>query len=620
MVNALRRTLRGDMDRILQRALAKSPEARYATVGLLADDLSAYVEGRAISGGSRRYRARVFVKRHWLPLAATAALLLVIVIGSATVAWQARRTEHQAQTTLAVKDFLFGLFTAVDPTEAKGRTVSANELLDRGAKTIGRNTTLDIEQRGEIEATLGRIYFQLGLYDQAKSLQDSAALKLASGAPPDLLARAKRERAETLASQGDLKTADSLATQARAETDALPAADIADRVGALHALAVVTLSERDFARTKSITDAALVDLRHHPEADPRLLIRALRDAGSAEWGLQLHKESEADWRESIAVAETFDDEDDFDLAKSRVNLALAMQAQSRYAEAARLNELVIKTSERLLGSDHPMTLRAKVDFALARLHMGYFAEAQAALEKAVEEQRKKLGADHLSVAGSDINLGLAQLENGDCDAAEKTFREAMGIFEKKYGRDYQGVRIALGDLAQTHLAQHRLAEADVEMTELMAADAAANNEDLLNVIRMGDIRRAQQRFDEALALERPAVEAVRKKFGENSRVAARAHHYLALTLRDQGDAAAAESEFRAAMNSFAGYLQDGAHPTAADIRGELANVLKNQPGRRDEIIRLLTEAAAMREHFFGADDARTRQAQAALRDAKSSKI
>ena len=76
---ALRRSLRGDLDRITQRALAKEPESRYPSVSALADDLRAFSERRAISGGSRRYRLRKFVPRHWLPLAAAATIFLILV-------------------------------------------------------------------------------------------------------------------------------------------------------------------------------------------------------------------------------------------------------------------------------------------------------------------------------------------------------------------------------------------------------------------------------------------------------------------------------------------------------------------------------------------------------------
>jgi serine/threonine-protein kinase len=138
-VPALRRSLRGDLDRIVQRSLAKRPEARYHSVSAFAQDLRAYLDGRAISGGTRTYRLRKFARRYWLPLAAASALLLVLLASTAAVLRQSRQIAHEAQNTLQVKNFLFGLFTAVDPHEAKGREVSARELLD-AAPRVSRKT------------------------------------------------------------------------------------------------------------------------------------------------------------------------------------------------------------------------------------------------------------------------------------------------------------------------------------------------------------------------------------------------------------------------------------------------------------------------------------------------
>jgi serine/threonine protein kinase len=107
-VPALRRSLRGDLDRIVQRSLAKRPESRYQSVAELAADLRAFSAGRAISGSSRRYRLRMFVRRHWLPLAAASVLLLVLLVSAATMVLaiapdRARGTEHVAGEKLPVR-------------------------------------------------------------------------------------------------------------------------------------------------------------------------------------------------------------------------------------------------------------------------------------------------------------------------------------------------------------------------------------------------------------------------------------------------------------------------------------------------------------------------------------
>ncbi len=218
---SLRRLLRGDLERILLRALAKPPEARYPTIGALADDLNAWLDGKPIRGGSRSQRMRKFVRRHWLPISAAATALLAIVLGAGIVAWEARQREaaaeralQEAKTTAAVKDFLFGVFTAVDPREAKGRDVTARELLERGARRVDRNFDSQPALKAELKSVLGRIYYQLGQYAEANALQATAIGALGKFDRPLLLTQTEIDRANTLRALGDLKSATVLADEA----------------------------------------------------------------------------------------------------------------------------------------------------------------------------------------------------------------------------------------------------------------------------------------------------------------------------------------------------------------------------------------------------------------------
>jgi serine/threonine protein kinase/tetratricopeptide (TPR) repeat protein len=419
----LRRILRGDLDRILQRALSKTPDARYATVGALASDLDAYLQGHAISGGTRTYQIRKFVRRHWLPLAA--ATILAVVIGSGTaIVWQAERTEREARTTLAVKDFLYGLFTAVDPHVAKGREVSAHELLDRGAQSIDRNKSLDVEQKAEIKATLGRIYWQLGMIDQADKLQDSAITALAGN--PDqtlLLARTEAERAATQNDLGDLKTSQMLADDARSKIDALRNVSIADRVKAVHAQSLGLGSQRDFAKMKKYSDQEVAWARLIADIDSGPLFHALMTAGTASWGLGQNDQAEATWREALALASRDAGPDDLDTAMARTNVANALQVKSQYAQAKLLEEQALATEEKLLGADHPMALALRRDLALSNYHLGYYSQARAMMEQVIAAQRTKFGPEHPAIAGSEINLGYLLLDSGDADAAERALSE-----------------------------------------------------------------------------------------------------------------------------------------------------------------------------------------------------
>ncbi|MEO6687920.1 MAG: tetratricopeptide repeat protein, partial [Dokdonella sp.] len=620
-VSTLRRSLRGDLDRIVQRALAKEPESRYPSVTALADDVRAIVEGRAISGGSRRYRLRKFARRHWLPLAATAAILLTLLASGTAFVWQARQTAHEARATLAVKDFLLGLFTAVDPREAKGREISAHELLDRGAQRIGRNHVLDATQKAEIEGMLGRIYFRLGLFDQANKLQEDAIQALAlDPSRALLLAQTESDRADTLVGLGDQKNAVALADDAIRVVDGLPQASAADRVHAVQARVGVAMDQRDFAAAKRYSETEL-DLVRDAQVEPVVLFHSLLAAGGANWGLGKIAEAESNYRDALAVALRDAGPDDLDVAQARTNLGLALQSGSRYSDAAEFEQLALATYQKVLGVDHPLALSVRRDLGLGFYHRGLYAQARESLERVLAAQRTKLGADHPALAGTEINLGLVYIDSNDLVAAEQTLGDAQRIFEKKYGHEYQGTRIAIGNLAVVHMIQGDLQRAEADIGEVRNQESRLGLDErelYITFYRLGEIKRRQGDFAAAVTYDRRALDASLRDGGEHNRYSAMAHHYLGLALRDRGDLADAERELRAALASYAGYIPQAAHPLAANVRYDLALLLIQRDADRTEGVRLLTEAVALREKFLGVDEPRTQAARDALNKARGS--
>jgi len=77
----LRRTLRGDLETIVGRALRKDPRERYQLVALLRSDIDRYLAGHPISARSQTtlYRTRKFIQRHRLGVGAAAVATLLLV-------------------------------------------------------------------------------------------------------------------------------------------------------------------------------------------------------------------------------------------------------------------------------------------------------------------------------------------------------------------------------------------------------------------------------------------------------------------------------------------------------------------------------------------------------------
>ncbi|MBL8305822.1 MAG: protein kinase [Rubrivivax sp.] len=93
--DALARTLRGDLDRIVMKALAKLPAERYGSVDALAADLRAWQQGRPVSASQPRpgYLLRRFVARHRVGVAAGTLALAALLGALGALLHQVHETE-----------------------------------------------------------------------------------------------------------------------------------------------------------------------------------------------------------------------------------------------------------------------------------------------------------------------------------------------------------------------------------------------------------------------------------------------------------------------------------------------------------------------------------------------
>ena len=88
--------LDSELAAIILTALRKRPEWRYPSVGQLADDIGRYQSGLPVlaKGNGAAYRLGKFARRHWLPLAATALLIVVLLAGIVATRRQAQAAEE----------------------------------------------------------------------------------------------------------------------------------------------------------------------------------------------------------------------------------------------------------------------------------------------------------------------------------------------------------------------------------------------------------------------------------------------------------------------------------------------------------------------------------------------
>ena len=132
------KSLRGDLDTILLKALKKKPEERYATVHALIDDIERYLGARPVLAqpDSRWYRVHKFMARNTVAVGAAAAISVAILAGASVVAWQSRVALAEKTRAEGVKEFIASVFREADPTQGKGKVLSAVELLRQAERRL----------------------------------------------------------------------------------------------------------------------------------------------------------------------------------------------------------------------------------------------------------------------------------------------------------------------------------------------------------------------------------------------------------------------------------------------------------------------------------------------------
>jgi serine/threonine-protein kinase len=573
--NRLARQLKGDLDTIVLKALRKEPERRYQTLGQLLDDLERHLDGLPVQARPDTvvYRTTRFVGRHRAAVAALALAFALLTAWAASATRQATiisrerdRAQAEATKTAQVRDFLVEIFASADPEQARGRELTARELLDRGRERMEGDLAEQPEVQLELIATVGEAYRELGLYDRARPLLERGVeLAREIGAPREglLLILAATERDD-----GRYEASRALAEEALELARELHGARAAPVAEALSQLGRTLHSMGDFAAARRLFEGALaIRLETLGERHP-------------------------------------------DTVDSQDGLAIALQSLGEYGAAEELRAAALATRREILPDDHPDLASNLSDLALVVTSLGDHRRAAPIYREALEVMIRVRGPEHPHVAIIMNNLARLLWNTGDLEESERLLRDALAIRRKALGGDHLHVALSLNDLGLALQRQGRLDEAAgylAEALDVYPPDHPWRAASVFNLGRVlenrGDYAAAERSYREALASQR-------RQYGEDHERVGIDLMQIGIVRRLQGDLAGAETHLRQALEIFRNRLPDG-HSRLAEALVPLGEVMLGT-GRRAEAEPLAREALGILQAAFGAEDERTREAAALL--------
>jgi serine/threonine-protein kinase len=178
-MSTIRRSLRGDLETIVAKALKKHPGERYASVGALADDLRRYLDHEPISArpDTLAYRAAKFVRRNRVAAGLASLVLIAVVAGLAGTVWQARRAAHErdgALAQLARSEAINEFNQYLIGHAPHSRPLTRVELLESAEQLVAKQFSADEALGVELLASIGVIYMSIDEIDRSRRVLKSA--------------------------------------------------------------------------------------------------------------------------------------------------------------------------------------------------------------------------------------------------------------------------------------------------------------------------------------------------------------------------------------------------------------------------------------------------------------
>ncbi len=430
-VSSLRRTLCGDLDWIISKAIARDREHRYGSAAELAADIGRHLRHQPVEAGppSKIYLLKKLIRRRLGAVVSALLVVLALTAGLVARTLEARRANLEAAAAVAarddtekalekaeqarretaeVADFLADIFMLSDPGEAKGSSVTARELLDDAAEKMRDFGFTDQPlTRARFIQTIADIYRKLGLFDTARQF----------------FAEALQIRRQQLPS------------------------DHLDVAESLNGLAVLHAQLGEFEQAEPLFEEALAIREQALGPDDLKVAVSLSNLASLYTEFKKNQEAETLFVRSLAIVDRHAELPSPDHLVGLTNLATLYLDQGRYDEAEPLLRTFIARQTAAFGALHPHVAIAFLNLAELRAQLGAAGEAEDLYRQALAILEEVFGPEHPDVAYCLSSIAGLYAGQDRAVEAKRLYRRALAIQEAKLPADHPERRATVEGLA-----------------------------------------------------------------------------------------------------------------------------------------------------------------------------
>ncbi|MFU8896112.1 MAG: tetratricopeptide repeat protein [Gammaproteobacteria bacterium] len=486
------------------------------------------------------------------------------------------RAEIEAVTAQRTSDFVVGLFEVSDPSESRGKEITAGEILEAGAARIERELGDEPEIRARLQETMGKVYTSLGALGEAEPMLVQALetrRRLPDGAPADIASNL-HHLGHALALRARLDEAEQVLREALSIRRGLYGQAHPAVAESLHWLAYVKGQQGDFSAAQPLLQEA-IETRRSTLGEVHLDVAAsLQELGMNHFDQGAFETAETVLRESLAMRrQLLGAEPHPAIATGLNNLALVLYTRGDSAQAEALFREALEMKIALLPEANNEIAIGMNNLAVLLRRRGELLAAKELYEEAIEIQQRVLGPTHTEVASTMVNLaGLLNSMDRTEDAIEVA-RRALEIRQLQHGGDHPQVALILMNLGQfqSEIDAHDEAEDNLREALEMRRRLLDSDHPEIAMSRMMLANHLVDRGRQAEGCELAAgsAAALSSAFGDGHWRVAVARGVAGSCLQSDNQREAAESELLASLT----VLDDGA-PNASFRRQTLRRLVR----------------------------------------------